>query len=72
MELEAVPGAPQRDHHDRHPLRHLLVEARHGVGGVSFDVLLSDVAVHKPYAMAFCDGGYTANLTIEDLTRGKA
>jgi DMSO/TMAO reductase YedYZ molybdopterin-dependent catalytic subunit len=40
--------------------------------GVSIDVLLEGVRTEGAYAMAFCDGGYTTNLRLEDLTGGKA
>jgi DMSO/TMAO reductase YedYZ molybdopterin-dependent catalytic subunit len=40
--------------------------------GVSLDVLLGAVANDAPYALAFCDGGYTTNLPVADLTGGKA
>ncbi len=40
--------------------------------GVSLDTLLEQVESAADYAMAFCDGGYTTNLPIEDLTGGKA
>jgi DMSO/TMAO reductase YedYZ molybdopterin-dependent catalytic subunit len=40
--------------------------------GVSLDVLLDAVGYDVQYAMAFCDGGYTTNLPIADLTDGKA
>jgi DMSO/TMAO reductase YedYZ molybdopterin-dependent catalytic subunit len=40
--------------------------------GVSIDTLLEQVAQDMPYAVAFCDGGYTTNLPLEDLTDGKA
>ena len=40
--------------------------------GVSIDTLLGAVEHDSDYAMAFCDGGYTTNLPIEDLTDGKA
>lgn len=40
--------------------------------GVSVDTLLSHVETDADYLMAFCDGGYTTNLAIEDVTRGKA
>jgi DMSO/TMAO reductase YedYZ molybdopterin-dependent catalytic subunit len=40
--------------------------------GVSIDTLLGAVEYDAGYAMAFCDGGYTTNLPIEDLTDGKA
>ncbi len=40
--------------------------------GVSLDTLLEQVELAADYAMAFCDGGYTTNVPIEDLTGGKA
>jgi DMSO/TMAO reductase YedYZ molybdopterin-dependent catalytic subunit len=40
--------------------------------GVSVDVLLADVEHDAAYATAFCDGGYTTNLPLEDITDGKA
>jgi DMSO/TMAO reductase YedYZ molybdopterin-dependent catalytic subunit len=40
--------------------------------GVSLDTLLGAVDYDAGYAMAFCDGGYTTNLPVEDLTGGKA
>ena len=40
--------------------------------GVSLDTLLEQVESAADYAMAFCDGGYTTNLPLEDLTGGKA
>jgi DMSO/TMAO reductase YedYZ molybdopterin-dependent catalytic subunit len=40
--------------------------------GVSVDTLLETVEHDAGYAIAFCDGGYTTNLPLEDLTGGKA
>src|ERR1700722_8281398 len=40
--------------------------------GVSLDTILEGVETAAEYAMAFCDGGYTTNLPLEDLTGGKA
>jgi len=40
--------------------------------GVSVDTLLGEVEYEAGYAMAFCDGGYTTNVPVEDLTDGKA
>jgi DMSO/TMAO reductase YedYZ molybdopterin-dependent catalytic subunit len=40
--------------------------------GVSVDTLLAGVETAAGYVLAFCDGGYTTNLPIEDLTGGKA
>ncbi len=44
--------------------------------GVSFDTLLSEAAARgvkpAPYVLAVCDGGYTTNLPLADVTGGKA
>jgi DMSO/TMAO reductase YedYZ molybdopterin-dependent catalytic subunit len=40
--------------------------------GVSVDTLLERVATQAGYLTAFCDGGYTTNLALEDVTDGKA
>ena len=40
--------------------------------GVSVDTLLEGVEPLGGYVTAFCDGGYTTNLPIEDITGGKA
>ena len=40
--------------------------------GVSVDTLLEEVEHDRPYSVAFCDGGYTTNVPVEDLTGGKA
>jgi DMSO/TMAO reductase YedYZ molybdopterin-dependent catalytic subunit len=40
--------------------------------GVSLDVLLDHVETGAEYVLAFCDGGYTTNLPLEDLTGGRA
>ena len=40
--------------------------------GVSLDTLLDGVQTTADYVLAFCDGGYTTNLPLEDLTGGKA
>ena len=40
--------------------------------GVSLDTLLAGVETAAEYATAFCDGGYTTNLPLEDITDGKA
>jgi DMSO/TMAO reductase YedYZ molybdopterin-dependent catalytic subunit len=40
--------------------------------GVSVDTLLEQAGDEAPYVLAFCDGGYTANLPTEDVTGGKA
>jgi DMSO/TMAO reductase YedYZ molybdopterin-dependent catalytic subunit len=40
--------------------------------GVSVDTLLDGVATSASYVFAFCDGGYTTNLPLEDATGGKA
>jgi DMSO/TMAO reductase YedYZ molybdopterin-dependent catalytic subunit len=40
--------------------------------GVSVDTLLESVEHDRAYVVAFCDGGYTTNLPLEDVTDGKA
>jgi len=40
--------------------------------GVSLYTLLDGVDTTAEYVVAFCDGGYTTNLPLEDLTEGKA
>jgi len=43
-----------------------------GWRGVSVDALLDRVEPDGRYVMAFCDGGYTTNLPLDDITGGKA
>ena len=40
--------------------------------GVSVDTLLEGTETSAEYVTAFCDGGYTTNVPLEDLTDGKA
>jgi DMSO/TMAO reductase YedYZ molybdopterin-dependent catalytic subunit len=40
--------------------------------GVSVDTLLEGIETSAEYVVAFCDGGYTTNLPLEDVTGGKA
>jgi DMSO/TMAO reductase YedYZ molybdopterin-dependent catalytic subunit len=40
--------------------------------GVSVDTLLDGVELEGGYITALCDGGYTTNLPVEDITGGKA
>jgi DMSO/TMAO reductase YedYZ molybdopterin-dependent catalytic subunit len=40
--------------------------------GVSVDTLLEGIEPLGGFVTAFCDGGYTTNLPIEDVTGGKA
>ena len=40
--------------------------------GVSLDTLLEGVETEAEYVTAWCDGDYTTNLPLEDLTDGKA
>jgi hypothetical protein len=40
--------------------------------GVSMDTLLSAVEHDRDYILAFCDGGYTTDLPIADVTGGQA
>ena len=40
--------------------------------GVSLDTLFDDVETQGDYVMIHCDGGYTTNLALADLTGGQA
>ncbi|NUO51387.1 MAG: sulfite oxidase-like oxidoreductase [Polyangiaceae bacterium] len=40
--------------------------------GVSVDTLLAGVELRGGYVLATCDGGYTTNLRLDDVTGGKA
>jgi DMSO/TMAO reductase YedYZ molybdopterin-dependent catalytic subunit len=40
--------------------------------GVSVDTLLEGVGGEARYVTAWCDGGYTTNLALEDVTNGRA
>ena len=40
--------------------------------GVSIDTLLEGIDHSASYLIAYCDGGYTTNLPLEDVTDGKA
>jgi DMSO/TMAO reductase YedYZ molybdopterin-dependent catalytic subunit len=40
--------------------------------GVSIDTLLEEVQHEAAFALAFCDGGYTTNLPLDDILDGKA
>ena len=40
--------------------------------GVSLDTLLEGVQTEAAYVTAWCDGGYTTNLALEDVTAGRA
>src|SRR5438105_9051262 len=40
--------------------------------GVSLDTLMEGVETAAEYITAFCDGGYTTNLPLEDIMDGKA
>jgi DMSO/TMAO reductase YedYZ molybdopterin-dependent catalytic subunit len=40
--------------------------------GVSVDTLLDGIDTSAEFVLAFCDGGYTTNLPLDDVTGGKA
>jgi DMSO/TMAO reductase YedYZ molybdopterin-dependent catalytic subunit len=40
--------------------------------GIPVEAILADVVTEAEYVTAFCDGGYTTNLPLEDLLDGKA
>ena len=73
LDVGGVPGAAERRGHRRHPLRDQVVEARHRLARASRSTRCS-TASRPPaeYVVQFCDGGYTTNLPLEDVTGGKA
>ena len=73
LELGRVPGAAGRDVHGRHPLRHEVVEARHGVDRRARSTPCSTPSsTEADYLTAWSDGGYTTNLALEDVSGGRA
>ena len=72
MDVGEVPGAALRGDHDRHPLCHQVVEAGYDLGGCLCGHLAGGVETAAEYVTAFCDGDYTTNLPLEDVTGGKA
>jgi len=68
-ELQALPGEEVvRDIHCVTTWSKLDTRWR----GVSVDTLLADAEPQGAYVMAFCDGGYTTNLPLADVTGGRA
>ncbi len=68
-ELQALPAETvTRDIHCVTKWSKLDMEWR----GVSVDLLLDGEELGGGYVTAFCDGGYTTNLPLEDVTGGKA
>ena len=61
----------RRDVHDRHPLRDEVDEARHDVDRRLARHAAREVETEAEYLTAWCDGDYTTNLTIEDVTDGR-
>ena len=74
MDLGRVLGAAEQGLHRRHPLRHDVDQARHAVERrTRVDTLLDGCRPRgAAYITALCDGGYTTNLPVEDVTGGKA
>ena len=72
LDLGGAPGAAERGGHQGHPLRDQVVEAGHALAGRLGGHAARGCRPRRRYALAFCDGGYTTNLPIEDLTDGKA
>ena len=73
LDVGGVPRAAQRDGHRGHPLRHQVVEARHDLGGrLGRHAPRAASSTDAAYLLAFCDGGYTTNLPVEDVLDGKA
>jgi DMSO/TMAO reductase YedYZ molybdopterin-dependent catalytic subunit len=68
-ELLALPSEPiVRDIHCVTKWSKLDTKSR----GVAIDVLLEHVQIQTSYLTAWCDGGYTTNHLLEDVTGGKA
>ena len=73
LELGRVPGAGDRAADRRHPLRHVVDEARHDVEGrIARHAARRDRAVRRAISWPVRYGGYTTNLPLEDLLDGKA
>ena len=73
LDLGRVPGAAERDGNGRTSTASPSGRSSTPSGtGVSLDTLLDGVETSAEYVLAFCDGGYTTNLPLEDLTGGKA
>ena len=70
---EEFQALPREDVHRRHPLRDDLEQARHATGAASRSTRCwtasNCTAATSPRC---CDGGYTTNLPVEDVTGGKA
>ena len=74
LDLGRVPRAPDRGVDGRHPLRHQVVQARHALGGRLASTRCSRTSSTTADATSSpsCDGGYTTNLPLEDVTDGQA
>ena len=72
VELGPAARAALRDVHDRHPLRHEVDQARHDLDRRVARHAARGVETEAEYLTAWCDGDYTTNLTIEDVSDGKA
>ena len=73
MELGRVPRARQPAGDRRHPLRDQMVQVRHRLGGrVRGLAARTERPAHAPFILAHCDGGYTTNLPVADVTGGRA
>ena len=69
---EQFRALPNEEDHQGHPLRDEVVEARHGLGRGLRRHAARRGRDDAEYVVAFCDGGYTTNLPLEDVTDGKA
>ena len=71
--MGGVQAAALRGDHQGHPLRHQVVEAGHQVGGrLRGYACWQGVETAAEYVTAFCDGDYTTNLPLAEVTGGKA
>ena len=72
LDLGGVPRAARRDVHRRHPLRDEVVQARHDVDRRLGRHAARGRRDRGRVRHRWCDGGYTTNLPLEDLSDGKA
>ena len=73
MAVGGVRRAAAGNGHRRHPLRDQVVQARHHLDrGVGRHACSKASRPTPAYVTAWCDGGYTTNLPLEDLTGGRA
>ena len=72
--MEGISGFSPRDSDCGYPLCHQVVQAGYHIGKASPSIpCCSKWTRPTPrYVIAFCDGGYTTNLPLDDVLGGKA